>query len=69
MRIDSCDVRSVLTIEGTSWHRTLRLTHLPTGVTVEAEGDHVSARALRRRLKPELEAAVNRALEHLRAIS
>jgi len=66
MPINSCDVRSELTIEGPTNRRTLRLTHAPTGVSVEAEGEHVSARALRRRLKPDLEAAVNRAPERLR---
>jgi len=42
MRIDWRDVRSALTIAGPSYQRTLRLTHLPTGVT-EARGLLVEA--------------------------
>jgi predicted membrane GTPase involved in stress response len=65
MKLAWQDLRVEVTTVGT--HRTIRVTHLPTGVAVEAEGECVSDRELRRRLMPELEQNVAARLEDLRA--
>jgi hypothetical protein len=50
------DLETVVTTR--AGHKHMKLTHLPTGTSVDAEGDGVSDRALKHALLPALERAL-----------
>ena len=71
MRIDWRDVvKTVPVVPGTDGDgplRRLRLEHVATGITLQLDACRVSERALRDRVMPELQAAVDAELKRRRA--